>query len=66
MANSDYEARFVALENAVNKISIAITNLASTQQLRQLSLLKQKEVDDLKAKVADLESQLKLLQNTSL
>jgi polyhydroxyalkanoate synthesis regulator phasin len=56
--------RLTALENAVNDIQTAITNLASMAQLRQLNLIKQEEVDALKDRVADLETQIQVLQTS--
>jgi polyhydroxyalkanoate synthesis regulator phasin len=56
-------ARVEAIEKQLNKVQIAIKNLASQQQVRSLSTLKQKEVDELKARVSALEAQLAILQD---
>ena len=57
------ELRIKNLEEAVNKQSTAINNLASKQQLRQLLLIRQAEIDTLKTRVAALESQIEILQS---
>lgn len=56
--------RLTALENAVNEIQTAITNLASMAQLRQLNLIKQEEIEALQQRVADLETQIEVLQTS--
>lgn len=56
--------RLTALENAVNDLQTAITNLASMAQLRQLNLIKQEEIEALQQRVADLETQIEVLQTS--
>jgi len=53
------------IEKLLNKIQIAITNLASRAQLRQLLLVKQKEIDDLKTRVTSLESRIKIIEDSN-
>lgn len=63
MADATTEARLAALEKAVNDIQVAITNLASMAQLRQLNVIKQGEISALKDRVSQLESAIQVLQN---
>jgi polyhydroxyalkanoate synthesis regulator phasin len=55
--------RVSAIETLLNKVQTAIKNLASQKQLRALNVLKQKEVDDLTARVTALETQVTALQS---
>lgn len=65
MAWTDAEKdRVEAIETQLNKVQVAIKNLASKLQLRQLLLLKQTEIDSLTTRVADLERMVAILQNT--
>lgn len=65
MAWSDAEeARILAIEEIVNQLQVAVLNLMSKQQMRQLLLLKQNEIDALTTRVVALESQLTILQNS--
>ena len=63
MALTD-DQRLDALESAVIQLQIVIVNLASKKQLQQLSLIKQKEVDDLKDRVTQLEATVKIIQDS--
>lgn len=56
------EDRIIALEQRVNDVMTAITNLASKLQMRQLLLLKQAEIDSLTTRLNSLESQMAILQ----
>jgi len=58
------DQRLDALEAAVTQLQTVIPNLASKKQLQQLSLLKQKEVDDLGDRVTQLEATVKLIQDS--
>jgi len=63
MAWSDAETeRVQAIETMLNNLQVAISNLASKQQIRQLLLLKQQEIDALTVRVASLETQITALQ----
>ena len=63
MAWTDAETTRVRnIELAINDLATAISNLMSKQQYRQLLLLKQNEVDALTTRVADLETQVAVLQ----
>lgn len=56
------EIRVKALEDAVVAIQTAISNLASKEQLRQLTLIKQADIDDLKVQVEELETAIAIIQ----
>lgn len=63
LSNAELEAKIDFLTKVVNELQVAVQqNLASKMQLRQLTLLKQKDIDDLKNRVADLESEVNLLK----
>ncbi len=57
------EARVEAIEEAINRILTWIDGLASKAQLRQLTLLKQTEIDQHTQRITALEAQVTLLQN---
>lgn len=64
MALTDAEQlRLLAIEETLNDLQIAVNNLASKLQVRQLLLLKQQEIDALTEKVELLESQIAILQS---
>lgn len=56
------EARLKAIEDAIIGLQVAIANLASKKQLSQLSVLKQKDVDDLQTRVTSLENTVQIIQ----
>ncbi len=58
------KTRVEALEKQMNIAQTAMLNLASVQQLRSIVVLKQQEIDDLKSRVATLESQIATLQKS--
>jgi polyhydroxyalkanoate synthesis regulator phasin len=67
MAWTDAEKQRVeAIELMLNNIQTIIAKLASQAQLRSLSVLKQKEINELTARVATLESQVATLQKNSI
>jgi len=63
MALTD-DQRLDALELAVTQLQTVIANLASKKQLLQLSLIKQKNVDDLQDRVTQLETTVQLIQDS--
>lgn len=54
--------RLNIIEAAIDDLKVAVTNLASVKQLKQLNIIKQNEVIDLKERVTALESQIQVLQ----
>lgn len=62
LTNEQLEEKIDFLTKVLNDVQVAITNLASKAQLRQLTLLKQKDIDDLKNRVEDLENEVTLLK----
>jgi polyhydroxyalkanoate synthesis regulator phasin len=58
------EQRIETLEEVVNDLQTAASNLASKQQMQQMLLIKQAEIDALTERVAALESQVTVLQGT--
>jgi polyhydroxyalkanoate synthesis regulator phasin len=64
MALTDIEkVRIEAIEELLNELQIAVKfNLASRQFVEQMLLLKQNELDALKNRVTELESQVTALQ----
>lgn len=58
------EKRIAAIEQMLNNLQVAINNLASKQQMRQLLLIRQTEVDELTQRIETLETQVTNLQNT--
>ena len=64
MAWTDAETiRIETIEDIINKLQIAINNLASKKQMQQLLLLKQNEINSLIERITALESQITILQN---
>lgn len=53
---------FDAVCKAVMALQKVVEGLASKQQLKQLSLLKQQEVEEIKARLTTIEEQLTILQ----
>jgi hypothetical protein len=65
MSLTDYEeTRITLIEYTLNDLQKAVSNLASKLQLRQLSLLKQTEVDTLIKRVDELERLMIILQKS--
>jgi hypothetical protein len=57
------EIRIEAIENALNGALTSITNLISKEQMRQLLLLKQRELDAAVTRITSLEAQIVILQS---
>jgi len=62
MTATEIEARFQALELSVNNLLNLMQHAATPKMLRQLTLVRQQEIDALKVRVDALESQLILIQ----
>lgn len=58
---SNEEARIEQIEQLLNRMQTALNNLASKQQLKALSVLKEKDINDLITRVVALENQVALL-----
>ena len=58
------QQRITALEEVINDLQVAISNLMSKQQFSQLLILKQAEIDALTTRVTSLETQVAVLQGT--
>lgn len=58
------DQRLDALEEAVSQLQTIIVNLASKKQLKQLSLLKQQEIETLEARVTQLEATVTIIQDS--
>lgn len=65
MTNEELEAEIEFLKVVVNKLQIAVSeNLASKAQLRQLNLLRQQDISDLKDRVEAVEADVAILKQT--
>jgi polyhydroxyalkanoate synthesis regulator phasin len=63
MALTAYEeARIALIEEVLNELQVATSNLAAKQQVRQLILLRQTEIDSLTTRVAELERIIIILE----
>ena len=60
---TDVESRLVALETKCNEMQEALNKVPTKQQLNALSMVRQNEIDELKQRVSDLESQVAILQS---
>lgn len=58
------EQRLQAIENAINDLTKVIKSLSSLAQLRQITSITERSVGALSNRVASLESQVLLLQDT--
>ena len=64
MALTDTEnSRITQIEEAVNALQTALNNVASKQEARAWSQIRQAEIDDLATRVAALEAAIKILQD---
>jgi len=57
------EERIRLLEEVVDKIQIAVLKMATMEAVRQLSLLKERDIEDLQEDVDEIRNQLTLLTN---
>lgn len=56
------QARVELLEEVVNSVQIALTNVASTEAVNQIILLVQRDIDDLQTDIAALTARVDLIQ----
>jgi len=61
LTNDQLLDRIVLLEGMLNDIQTALNNLATRRMVKNLSSVRQDEIDDLQARVTSLESQVALL-----
>jgi hypothetical protein len=59
-------SRIKDIQKMLSTLQIAINNLVSTQQIRQLLLIRQQEINSLKTRAAKLEESIALLQSKIL
>lgn len=57
------ELRIRAIESKLNDLQTALNNVPSMQQMKAILHIRQREVDDLRTRVAALESQVATLQS---
>ena len=62
LTNDQLLERIVIIETKLNEIQTALNNLVSRKQMKALAQLRQSEIEELKTKVATLESQVAVLQ----
>jgi len=60
---TDVDVRLTAVETKLNEVQEALNKVPTKQQLNGLTMIRQQEIDELKQKVADLESQVAVLQS---
>ena len=58
--------RIATIETLLNQLQVAVSNLATQQQIRQLTLIKQRQIDDLTSRIESLERQVQLLEGSLL
>jgi hypothetical protein len=61
---TDVSARLTAIETKLNEMQTALNKTPTKAQLNSLSVIKQDEINELKQRVTDLESQVAALQST--
>ena len=59
----DYlRARMERLEEVVNRIQTALTNVATSEALNQIILIKSRDIEDMKVDIIELRNAVDLLQ----
>jgi hypothetical protein len=58
----ELQIRVTLLEEMLNKVQVALTNTATLNQLRQILLIKQSELEDLRADYTSLKNRVDILQ----
>ena len=56
------ENRLATVERVLNNVQVAINNLASLEQLRQINLIRQKDINTLQQDIEDLRNELELVK----
>jgi len=54
--------RLRTTERVLNDVQIAINNLASLEQLRQINLIRQKDIDTMKQDIENIRDELELVK----
>ncbi len=63
LTNQELTDKVEAIVKAINDIQVAITNLASKKQLEQLNFLNQREISDLKDRIAAAEADIQFVKD---
>lgn len=62
LSNAQLQTRIEVIEESLNTIQVALNKLTTRQQMKALVNIRQAEIDELTQRVADLESQVSILQ----
>jgi hypothetical protein len=63
LTNQELTDKVDAIIVAINNIQVAITNLAAKKQLEQLNFLNQREISDLKDRMAAAEADIQFIKD---
>ena len=63
LTNQELTDKVEAIVKAINDIQVAITNLAAKKQLEQLNFLNQREISDLKDRMAAAEADIQFVKD---
>ena len=58
----ELETKMDLVEVLMNRIQTMLTNLATLEQLRQLTIIRQTEIDDVNTAIVDLRTDVNLLK----
>jgi hypothetical protein len=58
----ELETKMDLVEVLMNRIQTMLTNLATLEQLRQLTIIRQTEIDDINTAIVDLQTDVNLLK----
>lgn len=64
LTNIELEASYNSLARRLTQIERAIANLISTTQLNGITLLLEKDINDLKSEVSTLKQRVQILEDT--
>jgi len=62
MTTTLLENRVELLENVVNSVQIALTNVASSEAVNQILLIVQKSIQDIETDITQLRNELELIK----